>query len=191
MVPGTYKVQLFKRVKGVRTALTQPAPFEVTLLPGATITNEERARALAYAREAQVLQRSVLGANALMAETSTRLDALLRAVEQITKPTTLDAEVRAAIVKLRGIREQLNGDNTPGRYSEPTETSLLGRMNTAASFGSMGEPTGTQKAQLEIVRAKFPAINEALKAFVANDLAALERKAESEGAPWTPGRIMP
>ena len=70
------------------------------------------------------MQRVVLGANATMAEVSTRLDALQRALEQIAKVTTLDAEVRAAIVKLLGIREQLNGDNTPGRYSEPTETSL-------------------------------------------------------------------
>ena len=101
----------------------------------------------------------VLGANALMAETSTRLDALQRAVEQVTVKTTLDADVRAAIVKLRGIREQLSGDNTPGRYSEPTETSLLGRMNTAASFGGhSGEPTGTQRRQLAIVAERFPAI---------------------------------
>jgi photosystem II stability/assembly factor-like uncharacterized protein len=192
VAPGTYRVQLFKRVKGVRTALTQPVAFEVELLPNATITTAERARAVAYYREAQPLQRQVLGANALMAETSTRLDALLRAVEQVTRVTTLDAEVRAAIVKLRGIREQLNGDNTAGRYSEPTETSLLGRMNTAVGGGgSLAEPTGTQKRQLEIVRERFPAVHAALKAFVESDLAALERKAEAEGAPWTPGRVIP
>ena len=117
---------------------------------------------------------------------------LQRAVEQVTRPTTLDAEVRAAIAKLRGIREQLGGDNTPGRYSEPTETSLLGRLNTAVGFGgSLAAPTGTQRRQLEIVRERFPAIQAALQAFIANDLAALERKAEAEGAPWTPGRVLP
>lgn len=190
VAPGTYRVQLFKRVKGVRTVLTQPAPFDVQLLPNATITAAERQRAVAYYRDAQPLQRQVLGANALMAEVSTRLDALMRAAEQITRPTTLDAEIRAAIVKLRGIREQLNGDNTPGRYSEPTETSLLGRLNTATG-GSLGEPSGTQQRQLEIVKERFPPIQAALKAFVENDLVALERKAEAEGAPWTPGRVIP
>ena len=192
VVPGSYRVQLFKRVAGVRTALTQPTAFEVQLLPNPALTAAERERAVAFQREAQEVQRVVLGANALMAETSTRLDALLRAVEQITRPTTLDAEVRAAIVKLRSMREQLSGDNTPGRYSEPTETSLVGRLNTAASFGGhLGEPTGTQRRQLEIVRERFPAVRSALGAFVANELPALERAAEAQGAPWTPGRGVP
>jgi hypothetical protein len=127
-----------------------------------------------------------------MAETSTRLDALQRAVDQVTRATTLDADVRAAQVKLRGIRERLSGDNTPGRYSEPTYTSLVGRMNTASQFGSnLGLPTGTQRRQLEIVSAEFPAIHAALTAFVQTDLPALERAAESAGAPWTPGRLVP
>jgi hypothetical protein len=133
----------------------------------------------------------VLGDNALMAEISTRLDALQRAVQQVTKPTTLDAEVRTATARLRAIREQLNGDNTPGRYSEPTETSLLGRLNTALAGGGLHGPTGTQQQQLAIVMQRYPAIHAALTTFVANDLAALERKAEAEGAPWTPGRIIP
>ncbi len=191
VAPGTYRVQLFKRVQGVRTALTQPAPFDVQLLPNATITPAERARAVAYYRDAQPLQRQVLGDNALMAEISTRLDALQRAVQQVTKPTTLDAEVRTATARLRAIREQLNGDNTPGRYSEPTETSLLGRLNTALAGGGLHGPTGTQQQQLAIVMQRYPAIHAALTTFVANDLAALERKAEAEGAPWTPGRIIP
>ena len=190
VAPGTYRVQLFKRVKGVRTALTQPSSFAVQLLPNATMTPAERVQAVAYYRDAQPLQRQVLGDNALMAEVSTRLDALLRAVEQITKPTTLDAEVRAAVVKLRGIREQLNGDNTPGRYAEPTETSLLGRLNTALGGGGLSGPTMTQRQQLDIVQQRFPAIHAAITAFVNTDLAALERKAEAEGAPWTPGRLM-
>jgi hypothetical protein len=100
VAPGTYRVQLFKRVNGVRTVLTKPSAFAVQLLPNATTTPAERVQAVAYYRDAQPLQRQVLGDNALMAEVSTRLDALQRAVEQITKPTTLDAEVRAAVVKL-------------------------------------------------------------------------------------------
>jgi len=191
VAPGTYRVQFFKRVQGVRTALSQPAPFEVAMLPNHPVTAAERERAITYMREAQQLQRVVLAANALMAETSTRLDALQRAVGQITRSTTLDADVRAASVKLRGIREQLNGDNTPGRYSEPTETSLLGRLNTAAGVGGLTEPTGTQKRQLEIVRERFPTIHAALKAFVETDLPRLEQSAEAQGAPWTPGRALP
>lgn len=191
VVPGTYRVQLFKRVAGQRTAITQPSEFEVKLLPNAPVTVADRERALQYQRRAQELQRVVLGTNAVMAEVSTRLDALQQAVQRITKPTTLDADVRAASARLRAIREQLNGDNTPGRYSEPVAQSLLGRMNRAASFGeTLGVPTQTQQQQLEIVAREFPAIKAALDAFIANDLARLEREAEAQGAPWTPGRRM-
>ncbi len=189
VVPGTYNVQFFKRVAGVRTALTQPSPFEVALLPNATITVAEREAAVTFQRRAQELQRNVLGTNAVMAEVSTRLDALQQAVQRITRPTTLDADVRAASVKLRAIREQLNGDNTPGRYSEPVPTSLLGRLGRATSIGgSLAAPTGTQKEQLELVAQQYPAIKQALDAFIATDLAKLEREAEAQGAPWTPGR---
>jgi hypothetical protein len=184
-------VQLFKRVAGQRSAITQPREFEVKLLPNAPVTVADRERALQYQRRAQELQRVVLGTNAVMAEVSTRLDALQQAVQRITKPTTLDADVRAASARLRAIREQLSGDNTPGRYSEPVAQSLLGRMNRAASFGeTLGVPTQTQQQQLEIVAREFPAIKAALDAFIANDFARLEREAEAQGAPWTPGRRM-
>ena len=109
-------------------------------------------------------------------------------MQRITKPTTLDADVRAAIAKLRSIREMLSGDNTPGRYSEPVATSLVGRMQRAVSFGELSMPTKTQQEQLEIVSREFPAIKAALDAFIATDLARLEREAEAQGAPWTPGR---
>lgn len=191
VVPGTYKVQLFKRIGGQRTAITQPSEFEVRLLPNAPVTVADRERALQYQQRAQQLQRVVLGTNSLMAETSQRLDALQQAVQRITRPTTLDADVRAAIARLRAIREQLSGDNTPGRYSEPVPMSLLGRMNRAASFAeTLGVPTQTQQQQLEIVAREFPAIKQALDEFIANDLARLEREAEAQGAPWTPGRRM-
>ncbi|MEY4607869.1 MAG: hypothetical protein RL625_86 [Gemmatimonadota bacterium] len=191
VVPGTYRVQLFKRVAGVRSALTTPTPFEVQLLPNATLTIAERERAFTYHREAQQVQRVVLAVSAQLGEVTARVDALERAAAQITRSTTLDAEVRAAKVKLRGIREQLQGDNTAGRFAEPTETSLLGRLGTATNVGSLGEPTGTQRRQLAIVKERFPAIQAALDAFIATDLRALETKAEAEGAPWTPGRAIP
>ena len=133
----------------------------------------------------------VMGANALMAETSTRLDALQRAVAQITRATTLDSEVRAAVATLRTIREQLSGDNTPGRYSEPTALSLVTRMNRAATFGgSLLPPTGTQERQLAIVARDFPAIHAAMRSFIEGEMARLEAAAEAQGAPWTPGRRM-
>ena len=189
MVPGTYRVQLFKRVAGARTALTQPSNFEVTLLPNPAITVAERERAVTFQRRAQELQRVVLGTNALMAETSTRLDALQTAIERIPQPTTLDADVRAAIAKLRAIREQLSGDNTPGRYAEPVALSLVARLGRAASFGgTLAAPTATQERQLEIVARDFPAIKTALDIFIAEDFTRLERAAEAQGAPWTPGR---
>jgi hypothetical protein len=54
----------------------------------------------------------------------------------------------------------------------------------------LAEPTQTQQRQLEIVARDFPAIKAALDAFIADDLARLERAAEAQGAPWTPGRRM-
>lgn len=187
VVPGSYRVQLFKRVGGVRTALTAPQAFEVQLLPNATLTTAQRERALAFHREAQQVQRLVLGVNAQLGEVAARLDALERAVELTTTATTLDADVRAAKATLRGIREQLQGDNTAARYAEPTATSLLGRLGSATSF-ALTEPTGTQRRQLAIVRERAPAIQTALQAFVTTELKALEAKADAAGVPYTPGR---
>ena len=62
-------------------------------------------------------------------------------------------------------------------------------MQRAASVGeTLAVPTQTQQEQLEIIAAQFPNIKVALDAFIAEDLARLEREAEAQGAPWTPGR---
>jgi hypothetical protein len=93
---------------------------------------------------------------------------------------------------LHAIQVALNGDRIPGRYQEPSPTSLarrLGRITGGAWSGSLTGPTGMQERQYEILSAEFGGLLERLRRLVETDMVRLENAAEAAGAPWTGGRI--
>jgi photosystem II stability/assembly factor-like uncharacterized protein len=191
VVPGIYRVSLAKRLDGIETPLGEPQSFEVYHLDA---ERPPRSFAvLAFQRQTAELQRAVLGANALINETMSRIAALKRAVDQTPAPTgELARELRQLETRLRDVQEALNGDPTMARRQEPTPPSLVSRLNRiSASLWSstLGEVTQTQRRQYEIVASEFGGILERLKTLVEVDLRRLEERAERAGVPWTSGRI--
>ena len=188
--PGTYQVALAKRVDGVTTPLGTPQRFEVYLMDGDENAGRPAA-VIAFQEQAAKLQRAMMGANALAGELSTRVVALLRALEETPNaPTHLPTDVRAIERDLRDMREQLNGDPTVSRRQEPTPPSLMGRMQVMTQGArSLEPPTATQRRQYEILSTEFATLLARLRAIADTRLKAAEAAAEQAGAPWTPGRI--
>jgi hypothetical protein len=56
-------------------------------------------------------------------------------------------------------------------------------------LGSLGDPTGSQLRQYEIIAGAFGDILARLRRTVEVDLKRVEDAAEAAGAPWTAGRI--
>jgi hypothetical protein len=191
VLPGTYQVTLAKRVDGVTVSLGKWQRFEVYMLdPDATPRSPA---VVAFQEQTARLQRAVLGANAVAGETTDRLQALARAVQETPNADDrLVTEVRSLQLRLRDLQESLAGDPTMSRRQEPAPPSLLQRINGIAGrewSNTLDAPTATQRRQYEIVAAEFGAILERLRTLVDLDLKKVEDRAEAAGAPWTSGRL--
>jgi len=191
VVPGTYTVTIARVMDGVVTPLGRPQTVEVYQLP--PVAAPRTAAALAFDQRATALQRAVLGANAAAGEAASRVELLQRALHETPGATAqLLADVRAVGDTLRGIQWALNGDPTMERRQEASPPSLsdrLRRISGGALLGSLGDPTGSQLRQYEIIAGEFGGVLARLRRTVEVDLKRVEDAAEAAGAPWTAGRI--
>jgi photosystem II stability/assembly factor-like uncharacterized protein len=190
VVPGTYTVSFAKRVNGVFTQLGEPQQFQVVAIdgPGArTMTT------LADQQRAADLERAVLGLDQVVREALTRMTLFKRAVDETpAADTSLQHRVRIVTDKLKDAQEALGGDPTMSSRNEATPPSLLGRLSGAigSNWGTTLEaPTPMQKAELDLVRARFDAILAQVRQLIDADLKSLEQSAEQAGVPWTSGRF--
>ena len=191
VLPGTYTVSMARRVDGVSTPVGQPQKFEVYMLDGDT--SPRTPAVLAFQQQTSKLQRAVLGANALINETLTRVQALRRALQETPgADDKLTNDARVLETKLREIQVTLSGDPTMARRSEPSPSSMLNRLSgiTGSLWSNTLEaPTATQRRQYDIVAAEFEKVLSQLRPVIDTDLKRVEDAAEAAGAPWTSGRL--
>ena len=188
--PGTYQVALAKRVDGVFTPLGTPQKFQVVdvdSVPGRVMAT------IAEQRRVADLERSVLGASALLDETLRRVAFLKRAIDETpSADTSLAIRVRVLEQRLRDARESLGGDPTLARRQEATTLSLEGRIGMVIgnSWGtSLSSLNSAQTTQIDLVRREFGAVLARVTQLVDVDLKNLEDAAERAGVPWTSGRV--
>ena len=190
--PGTYKVQLAKRINGVVTALGAPQEFVCEALNNATLPAADRAALAAFQEKAARLQRVVLGTQRVLGDAQTSAQLLKKALDDT--PSASAAELRVDATKLldrfRQISIQLNGDAEIASHNEPTPPSLSDRIGRVVegSWVSTSAPTASHQHAYEIVSTALTKLIADLKA-AQESLRALGEKAEAAGAPWTPGRV--
>jgi hypothetical protein len=192
VAPGTYTVQMAKRVEGVTTPLGTPQSFEATPLGLATLPAEDWQDLVVFQRETAELHGAIQGAIRTLGEAQTRIDHIQVALRAApgTSAELVD-RARALELRLADLRIALQGDRTISSRNEPTPRSLRSRVGeiTWGSWGSTSAPTQTHRETLAIAEDEFQAVLAQLTELVERDLAALERDAEAAGAPWTPGRL--
>ncbi|MGB0513718.1 MAG: hypothetical protein ACPGJE_02625, partial [Wenzhouxiangellaceae bacterium] len=190
VAPGTYRVQLFKRVRGELEALNEPLAFEVKRLdrgqfrPDSFDAHEQAMLA------ASDLTRAVLGAARALGELDSRaahLNVALRDTPESTEPQR--QRLMAIETRLDDIGMLLNGDSIRAGASEPRPMALSRRVSlfSMAHWNALAAITGNQQRSLDIARDQFDEVQSEM-AQAAEDLAALERELRGI-APWTPGRI--
>jgi hypothetical protein len=190
VVPGTYQVTFAKRINGVVAPLGEPQRFEVVGVdgPGArTMTT------LADQQRTADLERAVLGLDQVVREALSRMTLFKRAIDETpTADASLQHRARIVINKLKDAQEALNGDPTMANRNEATPPSLLNRLGGAigSNWGTTLEaPTAAQRAELDLVRARFDAVLAQVRQVIEVDLKGLEQSAEQAGVPWTSGRF--
>ncbi|HVS63198.1 MAG TPA: glycosyl hydrolase [Thermoanaerobaculia bacterium] len=190
-IPGEYRVRLAKTVDGQWTELAGPVPFRSKLLHEGSLPVKDRAAVLAFHRQTADLQRAVMGAARVAADTGNRLDALRQAAWDTSAVSTdLLQEIDALDLRLADLRLELEGDRLIRQLGEAEPDSLMDRVNTAVRgwFTTAG-PTEIQRQNHRLAAHAFGPWLEKLRELVEVDVVEVEDRLEAAGAPWTPGRV--
>ncbi len=192
--PGKYTIGLTQMVDGQVTELVPAVAFEIQPLGFENFTEPDRAGIVAFCKQANKLAIAVNAASAVAEEAQTELDRMLQVVESNPElDVLLLNDIRAVKTKLMDVMEKFNGDPTKPSRNEAAYPGFTGRIITMM-FGAMGSyegPTGTHKAQYNIVDTEFTAALAELKGVLETDIIQLRGKLDAAGAPWTPGRKIP
>ena len=191
-MPGSYRVQLAKRVGGVVTELGPAQSFEVTPLTLGALPAGDRASQLAFQQKTARLQRAVLGAVEVVKETRDRLVKVKKALDDTPLAAPgLAATARQLERRLDELDVRLQGDRELAKRNEPTLPSIVDRVQgvVASHWATSSAPTATMKNAYAIAGDEFTEVLAGLRQLVEVDLGALESAMERAGAPWTPGRL--
>jgi hypothetical protein len=192
--PGTYTVELSRRVDGREEALAGPVAFAVRrlrepALPG--MTPEAYAAAM---EEVAEVQRRVSGAGQVFEAAMARLNAIQAALDlgAVGDPS-LYADAVALEKRLEAVRDQMWGHSLRSRMQEPGPVPVSERLSVIT--GNLRQntygPTAMHREQFELAKTQFAAARTELEAVAQTELPRLEARLEAAGVPWTPGRPVP
>ncbi len=189
---GTYKVQLAKRVDGVLTPIGEARTFRAEPLALGSLPAADQRQVLAFHSKVARLQRAVMGASSLIAETRERIDHLRKAVEVTPgADPALYGQLEAIENRLDDLEIELSGDSTIARRNEPVPPAISDRITLIlyGAWGSTSAPTATHLESYRIAAEQTGPFLDKLRTLVEVDLPKIESQLDAAGAPWTPGRV--
>jgi hypothetical protein len=191
VIPGTYTVTVSKQVGGELTDLSAAEPIEVEHLALGTIQPEDREAVRAFHRQVAELHLAVQSTGRAMAEAEEQLSAIERAVfDSLGADQGLTHQAHDLLVRLRGLRELIEGDDLPGRFNEPTLPGIRERVQYAtATWGMTAPPTQAQRLAYDDAAEAFADVLEQVRTLLNEDVPALQQKLDEAGVLWTPGRL--
>jgi len=191
-IPGTYSVELAKKVGNEITSLGEKQSFRSTPLGAASLPAPDRDELEAFLAKTARLYRALEGALGAADEAKSRLEHVKKAL--LDTPAADLALLRRAeelANRLRDLEIELEGDAVVSRRYESTPPSISDRVSDLVSghWETTSAPTATQRQAYRIAGEAFEGVLARLRVLMEQDLAALEGELEAAGGPWTPGRI--
>ncbi len=192
-LPGSYQVNLSRRINGKLTDLGMTESFEVKSIADRALPGAPLEEVTAFAIRLDNLNRQVAGAGsavaALLVETQAIKDTLLRS----SAPLALREQVRSMELELLAMQQTLKGNERRSLYGDPGPVSISSRLNAAVmgTFRSSYGPTTTHIEAVEIAEAQFAGVESGLQRIVDTEMPALRKALDRAGVPWTPGRGVP
>lgn len=190
--PGSYRVNIAKRVDGVVSPIGETQSFQTAPLLASTLPAPDYKSVLEFGKKLSHLQRAVLGANNANAEAQKRLEHLVKSLEDTPgADMKLRDTARDLMTQLKDIDKAMNGNPVVRKFQEPDPPSISERVQTAVygDWTITSAPTGTHRRNYEIAADEFAPVLERLRKVIEVDLKSLEDQMEAAGAPWTPGRV--
>jgi photosystem II stability/assembly factor-like uncharacterized protein len=190
--PGSYRVSLAERVKGVLTPVGSPRSFEATPLARQSLPATDRAALVTFERKTARLQRALLGAIDAAREAQTRIQYLEKALDATPAAAPdLAARLRGLDQRLKDALVPLTGDPVRASRNEPTPPSLRDRLQRIIEdhWAATANVPGTDAHAYDVVSTEFAKTLATLRQLIDTELVGIEGEAEAAGAPWTPGRL--
>jgi photosystem II stability/assembly factor-like uncharacterized protein len=190
-MPGTYTVQLSRKVRDQWTDVSQPQKFRVYTEAEMGINPESLAELHKFQRKLARLDRAATAAIGYGSEMNIRLGAIQRALAQTPADTlALRKEADALGRELTKLMISLRGDQALNALNEQTPESIISRIRGIAGEErlSSAAPSATHTAQYEIASSEFADALKQLKTLAAH-FETLQQNVERVGAPWTSGRL--
>lgn len=192
-LPGTYTVQLSRYVDGEFEILSEPQEFKTVSLGLQTFPAHDMETQFQFQKQVSNLLRAAMGLEKVFYDTEDRLKYMKQALVDTPKASELHiTRARELQRKLQDVAIVLLGDKSVSSRFEPTQPSLLNRINRASrGFWSTTGTTATHKREYQIALELFTDLRNKMDDMLENDLSQLEEEMERIGAPWTPGRRIP
>ena len=190
-LPGNYSVSMSKRVNGELVEIASAQNFALKPLYKGGLVTDNRQALLDFQMQSNDLYRAIAGANGSRTELQSRIDHLLKAAEDTPSSNEAQAQaLRSLNARMQDLKVRFSGDSTISSRAEAVPMSLNSRINSIVGghWDSQSSVTDNYRDSFAIADQQFRQALAELKA-IAADLEKLESELQSEGAPWTPGRI--
>ena len=192
VIPGTYKVSMALSVDGNVKELAGPVSFKVKALSELSLPAADRAELAAFQKKVRKLSHSVTAASSVLRDLGTLTQSYRASLKSLTVPhqDILDS-IKALEKKLDMLQVQMFGDQLAASVDKDIVPGVQSRIaRIAGEQGrSSSAPTKSQRDSYAIAEEEFAPVYEALKKILAEDVKAIEKKLDSIGAPYTPGRL--
>ncbi|MFT5769724.1 MAG: photosystem II stability/assembly factor-like uncharacterized protein, partial [Lysobacterales bacterium] len=190
-IPGEYTVSLSKRVMGELLDFGTAQTFALKpLFEGDLITNDFE-DLLDFEMQSGALYRAVTGADKAADEIQSRIDHLLKAVNETPSSDEAQAQaLRSLNGRMREFQVMMNGDRSISGRAEKVPMSISDRIGTIVygHWNSQSAVTKNYRDSFAIAEHQFIEALSDLKS-IAVDLSEVEAQLQASGAPWTPGRM--
>jgi photosystem II stability/assembly factor-like uncharacterized protein len=191
-MPGAYKVFMSKNINGEVTKLSEPINFKAMVLGNTSLPAKDRVELVEFQEKIRELNGAVNASARVVNDFSDRIKHYKVALKSLKAPEKeLIAEIKKMEKEIKEFQVVLLGNQTLRRLDKDTIPGIVNRINVIIyeQLRSTSAPTQTQKDAYEIVADEFSELLKKLRKLVIEDAAAIEKKLEKMGAPFTPGRL--
>ncbi len=192
VMPGKYNARLFSKVRGKVSEIGQAQNFAVVADGASAIKPEDRAALEDFQQKVARLYRAVSGAVNEADEVGKRMKSLKTALQETpSADRALTDNADRIEAQLRDIQRALRGDVVLQARNENIPTATIDRVNNIMDNERLAiqRPSQSDVDNYGVAGQEFAQELAQLKNLVQVDLANLEKAMETDGAPWTPGRL--